>query len=231
MSSKEDMLPSGQVSRLHLKKFEGHRKKIEEKISVLLLYHHKPGFSLELGGQENSQFEGIPSLARAIDFGKLVEPNPSEDGPTRMKLGSLASSVRYWGRNNVIHELCSNIVFSKLIVKYKKGNASPKDRKKLKAMLAHRREVNSLANFSAKRLNSKFPSVEDWSESSESVAGADQLFQKYSELWGLFAKVPGGDLARGAKYSKHRCISTPPLLPLGSKRKQQFYEFVGPLGE
>lgn len=103
-------------------------------------------------------------------------------------MGSLASSVRYWERNNVIHERCSNIVLSKLIVKYKKGNASPKDRKKLKAMLAHRREVNSLANFSAKLLNSKLPSVEDWSESSESVAGADQLFQSTRSFGGYLQR-------------------------------------------
>lgn len=204
MNSMKDMLPSDQLSRLHLKTFEGHRKKIEEEIPVLLPYHYKPGFSMELGAQVTSQFEGIPTLARAIDFGELAEPNPSEVGPTRMKMGSLASSVRYWGKNNVIHERSSNIVLSKLIVKYKKGNASPEDRKKLKAMLAHRREVNFLANFSAKLLGSKMPSVEDWSESSESAAGADKLFQKYSGLWGIFAKVPGGDLIRGAKYSKHR---------------------------
>ncbi len=201
---KEDMLPSGQVSLLHLKTFEGHRKKIEEEIPVLLPYHYKPGFSLEMGKHERLQFEGIPTLAKAIDFGKLVEPNPSGDGPTTMKMGSLASSVRYWERNNVIHERCSNIVLSKLIVKYKKGNASPEDRKKLKAILAHRREVNYLANFSAKLLDSRLKSVEDWSESSESAAGADQLFQKYPDLWGVFAKAPGGDLTRGAKYSKHR---------------------------
>ena len=72
MNSMEDMLPSGQLSRLHLKTFEGHRKKIEEEIPVLLPYHHKPGFSLELEAQITSQFEGIPTLARAIDFGKLV---------------------------------------------------------------------------------------------------------------------------------------------------------------
>ena len=204
MNSMEDMLPSGQLSRLHLKTFEGHRKKIEEEIPILLPYHYKPGFSLELGAQVTSQFEGIPTLARTIDFGRLVEPNPSEDGPTRMKMGSLASLVRFWGKNNVIYERCSNIVLLKLIVKYKKGNASPEDRKKLKAMPAHRREVNSLANFSAKLLDSELPSVEDWSESSESAAGADQLFQKYSGRWGIFANVPGGDLIRGAKYSKHR---------------------------
>lgn len=230
MGLKEDMLPSGQVSRLHLKTFEGHRKKIEEEIPVLLPYHYKPGFSLELGKQEKSQFEGIPTLARAIEFGKLVEPNPSEDGPTRMKMGSLASSVRYWERNNVIHERCSNIVLSKLIVKYKKGNASPEDRKKLKAMLAHRREVNSLANISAKLLDSKLTSVEDWSESSESAAGADQLFQKYSELWGVFANVPGGNLTRGAKYSKHRSYLYAAITSSGLEEKTAVLRICETLG-
>lgn len=230
MSSKEDMLPSGQLSRLHLKTFEGHRKRMEEELPVLLPYHYKPGFSLELGAQANSQFEGIPTLARAIDFGKLVEPNPSEDGPTKIKMGSLASSVRYWGRNNVIHERCSNIVLSKLIVKYKKGVASPKDRKKLKVMLAHRREVNSLANFSAKLLDSILPNVEDWSESSESAAGADQLFQKYSGLWGIFANVPGGGLTRGAKYSKHRSYLYAAIISSGLEEKTAVLRICETLG-
>lgn len=230
MNSMENMLPSGQLSRLHLKTFEGHRKQKEEEIPVLLPYHYKPSFSLELGAQITSQFEGIPTLARAIDFGRLVEPNPSEDGPTRMKTGSLASSVRYWGKNNVIHERCSNIVLSKLIVKYKKGNASPEDRKKLKAMLAHRREVNSLANFSAKLLDSELPSVEDWSESSESAAGAHQLFQKYSGLWGIFAKVPGGDLIRGAKYSKHRSYLYAAITSSGHEEKTAVLRICEALG-
>lgn len=99
-------------------KFGGHCKKIEEGIPVLFPYYYKPGFSLELGKPQISQFEGILTLARAIEFSKLVEPNPSEDGPRRTKMGSLASSVRYWERNNVIHERCSNIVISKLVFKY-----------------------------------------------------------------------------------------------------------------
>lgn len=169
-------------------------------------------------------------MARAIDFGRLVEPNPSEDGPTRMRMGSLASSVRYWGKNNVIHERCSNIVLSKPIVKYKKGNASPEDRKKLKAMLAHRREVNSLASFSAKLLDSELPSVEDWSESSESTAGAHQLFQKYSGLWGIFAKVPGGDLIRGAKYSKHRSYLYAAITSSGHEEKTAVLRICEALG-
>lgn len=61
-----------------------------------------------------------------------------------------------------------------------------------------------MATFLQKLAASKLPSVEDLSESSESAAGANQLFQKYSGLCGIFAKVPGGDLTRGAKYSKQR---------------------------
>lgn len=95
-------------------------------------------------------------------------------------------------------------MLSKLIVKHKKGNANPEDRKKLKAVLDYSREVNSHKNFSAKLLDSKLASVKDWSGSSESAAGADQLVQKYSRLWGIFAKAPGEVLTGGAKYSKHR---------------------------
>lgn len=67
--------------------------------------------------------------------------------------------------------------------------------------------MNSLANLSAKLAASKLPSLEDLSESSESAAGANQLFRKYSGLCGIFAKVPGGDLTRGAKYSNTTIVS------------------------
>ena len=105
--------------RKFAKTFEGHRASISRWLPELFSYPFIPGYIMSQGNFESSEFDGLPTLMKGIDYKEPAPPNPALDMSTEpLKTGSLAGAILYWSSNVVVHETASNIVMSKLMSEY-----------------------------------------------------------------------------------------------------------------